>query len=109
MRISDGSSDVCSSDLKPAANFHNALVDGVLRWLEARTEWLAPDRLARAALNVPEAQGSLRIGPPPTVRNEPSPIDPAFMAAIGRKYDVAERDARNRELDRKSTRLDSRH
>src|SRR3546814_2232564 len=28
----------------------------------------------------------------------PSPIDPAFMAAIGRKYDVAERDARNRAL-----------
>src|SRR3546814_572802 len=83
---------------KPAANFQNALVDGVLRWLEARTEWLAPDRLSRAALNVPEAQGSLRIGPPPTVRNEPSPIDPAFMAAIGRKYDVAERDARNRAL-----------
>lgn len=83
---------------KPAANFQNALVDGVLRWLEARPEWLAPDRLSRAALNVPAAQGSLRIGPPPTVRNEPSPIDPAFMAAIGRKYDVAERDARNREL-----------
>src|SRR3546814_10695059 len=36
---------------KPAANFQNALVDGVLRWLEARTEWLAPDRLSRAALN----------------------------------------------------------
>src|SRR3546814_9788487 len=32
---------------KPAANFQNALVDGVLRWLEARTEWLAPDRLSR--------------------------------------------------------------
>src|SRR3546814_6379873 len=81
---------------KPAANFQNALVDGVLRWLEARTEWLAPDRLSRAALNVPEAQGSLRIRPPPTVRNGPSPIDPAFMATIGRQYDVAERDARNR-------------
>ena len=49
---------------KPAANFQNALVDGVLRWLEARPEWLAPDRLSRAALNVPEARGSLRIGPP---------------------------------------------
>src|SRR3546814_20014875 len=58
----------------------------------------APDRLSRAALNVPEAQASRRIGPPPTVRNEPSPIDPAFMVAIGRKYDVAERDARNRAL-----------
>jgi hypothetical protein len=56
------------------------------------------DRLSRAALNVLEVQESLRIGPPPTVRNDPSPIDPAFMAAIGRKYDVAERDARNRAL-----------
>src|SRR3546814_13556969 len=42
---------------KPAANFQNALVDGVLRWLEARTEWLAPDRLARAALHATEAPG----------------------------------------------------
>ena len=74
------------------------LVDGVLRWLEARPEWLAPDMLTGAALDAPDARGSLRIGPPPTVRNEPPPIDPAFMAAIGRKYDVAERDARNRAL-----------
>lgn len=82
---------------KPAANFQNALVDGVLRWLDARPDWLAlaPYRNAPSAVR---EQPSLWIGPPPTQRNEPPPVDPEFMAAIGRKYDVAERDARNRAL-----------
>src|SRR3546814_3995923 len=35
---------------KQAANFQNALYDGVLRRLEARTEWPAPDRAPRDAL-----------------------------------------------------------
>ncbi|MDR2857309.1 MAG: DUF3883 domain-containing protein [Novosphingobium sp.] len=84
---------------KPAANFQNALIDGVLRWLDARPDWLAPGRLTSlgsAALR--EYPAPLWIGPPPTQRNEPPPVDAAFMAAIGRKYDVAERDARNRAL-----------
>lgn len=42
-----------------------------------------------------EHDGAVPIGAPSTHRNEPSPLDPALMAAIGRKYDVAERDARN--------------
>lgn len=94
---------------KPAANFQNALVDGVLRWLDARPDWLAPGSFAMGAAVgeknavtgssrlIPD-QPSLWIGPPPTQRNEPPPVDPKFMAAIGRKYDVAERDARNRRL-----------
>lgn len=82
---------------KPAANFQNALVDGVLRWLDARPDWLAPATSEGASSTVREG-ASLWIGPPPTQRNEPPPIDPEFMAAIGRKYDVAERDARNRAL-----------
>lgn len=82
---------------KPAANFQNALVDGVLRWLDARPDWLAPLRSKTASSSVQE-RPSLWIGPPPAQRNEPPPIDPEFMAAIGRKYDVAERDARNRAL-----------
>lgn len=81
---------------KPAANFQNALVDGVLRWLDARPDWLEP-KLSHAPASVREAP-SLWIGPPPAQHNEPPPVDPAFMAAIGRKYDVAERDARNRRL-----------
>jgi Domain of unknown function (DUF3883) len=81
---------------KPAANFQDALVDGVLRWLNAHPDWLSPKTDPVASL-VREAS-SLWIGPPPTQRNEPPPVDPAFMAAIGRKYDVAERDAHNRRL-----------
>ncbi|MFC3175016.1 hypothetical protein ACFOD9_12220 [Novosphingobium bradum] len=69
---------------KPAANFQNALVDGVLRWLEARADWWQP-MARRRGLSVGE-QGatlghdrlgpdapSLWIGPPPTQRNEPPP------------------------------------
>lgn len=82
---------------KPAANFQNALVDGVLRWLDAKPDWLAPKQPSIKQSRVAETP-SLWIGPPPTQRNEPPPIDPEFIAAIGRKYDVAERDARNRAL-----------
>ena len=82
---------------KPAANFQNALVDGVLRCLDTRPHWLAPKERAVQPSRLREAS-TLWIGPPPTQRNEPPPVDPEFMAAIGRKYDVAERDARNRAL-----------
>lgn len=47
----------------------------------------------------------LWFGPPPTKRNEPPPVDPDFMAAIARKFDVAERDARNRALGEAGERL----
>jgi len=81
---------------KPAANFQNALVDGVLRWLDAHPGWLAPAQ--RVSSGRPHPEPLLHFGPPPTQRNEPSPVDPEFIAAMGRKYDVAERDARNRAL-----------
>ena len=81
---------------KPAANYQNALFDGVLRWLNARPGWLAPK--ADSVPSLVREASSLWIGPPPTQRNEPPLVDPAFMAAIGRKYDAAERDARNRRL-----------
>ena len=81
---------------KPAANFQTALVDGVLRWLDANPAWLTP-KAQTSSSNLSQVP-SLLIGPPPTQRNEPLPIDPKFMAAIGRKVDVAERDARNRAL-----------
>ena len=84
---------------KPAANFQNALVDGVLRWLNAREDWLAPDLARSAASSAPVFEDRpLWIGPPPSLRNEPPPVDAEFMAAIGRKYDVAQRDERNRAL-----------
>ena len=90
---------------KPAANFQNALVDGVLRWLDRNENWLAPpanqSRLRDpAATNWigPPTERLLEFGPIPSQRNEPSPVDAEFMAKIGLKYDVAERDARNRAL-----------
>lgn len=82
---------------KPAINFQNALIDGVLRWLDSRPDWLAPNESGRMSSIVQEIP-QLWIGPPPTQRNEPPLVDPDFMSSIGRKYDVAERDARNRAL-----------
>ena len=43
-------------------------------------------------------EAPLWIGTPPTLANEPSPVDPKFLAAIASKVDVAERDARNTAL-----------
>lgn len=42
----------------------------------------------------------LWIGPPPTHSNAPPPEELEQMAAIARKYDMAERDACNRALGR---------
>ncbi len=83
--------------LKPAKHYQNALADGVLRWLDQRPDWLEPRTQAHEG-NLVRNVSSLLIGPPPTHQNEPPLIDPALMAAIGKKYDVAERDARNRRL-----------
>ena len=85
---------------KPAANFQNALVDRVLRRLEDQPDWLDPQKYARSSAASVRETPALWIGPPPTHRNEPPLIDPEFMARVGRKYDVAERDARNRSLGR---------
>lgn len=86
---------------KPKARFQNSLVDAVLRWLEFRPDW-SNARLTsgnETANRVREAP-ILWIGPAPTFSNEPPPVDAKFMASIARKYDVAERDARNRSLGR---------
>lgn len=85
------------SGYKPAANFQNALIDGVLRCLEKNPNWHIPNRSGAPATHVAD-RPTIWIGPPPRLRNEPPPLDPEFMAAIGRKYDVAERDAQNRQL-----------
>ena len=83
---------------KPAANFKNALIDGVLRRLDDMPRWLQPKRLSPQERDSVRETPPLWIGPPPTQRNEPPPIDPVLMASIGLKYDVAERDGRNRIL-----------
>lgn len=95
---------------KPAANFQNALVDGVLRWLDGHTSWLLPKSERAAATLAPAFEDQeLWIGPPPTHKNEAPPVDVEFMAAIGRKYDVAARDERNRQLGKAGEQLVLKH
>jgi hypothetical protein len=87
---------------KPAFNFQASLVDAVVRWLNRHPDWLVST--APMAMNPsPSAlqeEAMLWIGPPPTHSNAPPPNELEQMTAIARKYDVAERDARNRALGR---------
>lgn len=85
------------SGYPPAANFQLSLVDAVLRWLSRRPEWGAPQVATQLPVNVRD-EVPLWIGTPPTLANEPSPVDPKLLAVIADKVDVAERDARNRAL-----------
>lgn len=87
---------------KPAFNFQASLVDAVVRWLDRHPDWLVST--ARMASNPSPTElreeATLWIGPPPTHSNAPPPNELEQMTAIARKYDVAERDARNRALGR---------
>lgn len=84
---------------KPASNFQTSLVDVVARYLEREAGWLKAVAVGSGAKALREAK-PLWIGPPPTLRNTPPPLDLATIDAIARKYDVAERDMRNRQLGR---------
>lgn len=78
---------------KPASQFQASLVDAVVRRLDDVTfvkRWETPRAVAE--------RPSLYIGPSPMHRNEPPPVDSERMAMIARKFDVAERDERNRSL-----------
>ncbi len=89
---------------KPVFNFQGSLVDAVTRWLAAHPTWLSPEtRLSSAGMTTPSRvreAPTLWIGPPPTVSNAPPPDELEQMQAIARRFDVAERDARNRALGR---------
>jgi hypothetical protein len=89
---------------KPAFNFQGSLIDAVARWLAAHPAWLSPDtRLSLAGSATPSRvreTPALWIGPPPTVSNVPPPDELEQMQHIARRFDVAERDARNRALGR---------
>lgn len=89
---------------KPAFNFQGSLVDAVARWLAAHPAWLSPDtRLSladKAGLSRVQEAPTLWIGPPPTLSNSPPPHELEQMQHIARRFDVAERDARNCALGR---------
>jgi hypothetical protein len=87
---------------KPAFNFQASLADAVVRWLDRHPDWLSPSsrRTQRSASLAMAEDYTLWIGPPPTHSNQPPPAELEQMIALARKYDVAERDARNRALGR---------
>lgn len=83
---------------KPAVNVQGALERAVVRWLNSHPDWLA-----RAAGRGPADAGAaaqLRVGPPPTLSNQPPPQELEQMLLIAARYDVAGRDERNRALGR---------
>lgn len=84
---------------KPAFNFQTPLVDAVARWLVTNAAWISrPPRAAQTGY-LREAK-QLWIDPPPTMRNAPPPDELDQMLGIAQKFDVAERDERNRTLGR---------
>jgi hypothetical protein len=85
---------------KPAFNFQASLVDAVVRWLDRHPDWLVPAARRGANASAGREAAPLWIGPPPTHSNAPPPDELEQMTAIARKYDAAERDARNRALGR---------
>ncbi|MGI9127876.1 MAG: DUF3883 domain-containing protein [Roseomonas sp.] len=84
---------------KPAFNFQMSLVDAVVRWLDRNPAWLTrlPDPHLAPGLR---ETASIFINQPPTFSNQPPPEELEQMLRIARKYDVAERDERNRALGR---------
>jgi Domain of unknown function (DUF3883) len=85
---------------KPASNYQAALLDGVVRYLNAKPAWIEPVFKAREKTVDPilRENQTLWIGPPPTHSNLPPAIDLVKAKAVAEKFDVAERDARNRKL-----------
>lgn len=87
---------------KPLANFQSALIDGVGRFLALKGQFVL-GVAAAAPAKVAEAT-TLWIGPPP----QPSPDDEKETKALRRlvrKFDPAERDARNRALGKQGEEL----
>lgn len=86
---------------KPASQFQLSLVDAVIRYLDLNRDWVSRAHLfdkKRAGKFAVRDAGNLWIGPAPTFSNQPPPIDAERMATIATKYDVAGRDAANRQL-----------
>jgi hypothetical protein len=87
---------------KPLAKFQNALIDGIERYLALRGEPLL--QAAPAPQQRVTDPSTLWIGPPPEPSREDQVQTPA-LARLIRKFDPAERDARNRALGKAGERL----
>jgi hypothetical protein len=85
---------------KPASNYQAALLDGVARYLKAKPDWIEQATNVHGQLIDSDLRESrtLWIGPPPTHSNVPPAVDLTKAKAVAEKFDIAERDARNRRL-----------
>lgn len=81
---------------KPMVNFQKALLDGVERFIDQRTDFVLPLTAREMAL---AEQGALFIGEAPVKIERPEDAHPA-LARLVRKFDPAARDERNRALGR---------
>lgn len=84
---------------KPAVNYQASLEDAVARWLaqdQDRLSYLAVSRQSSVLQEV----ASIWVGPAPTLSNQSPPQELEQMLRIARKFDVAGRDERNRNLGR---------
>jgi hypothetical protein len=93
---------------KPAFNFQRSLEKAVLRWLDAHPGWITRAPSPMAAKGMAES-AALWIGPPPTMSNAPEPEEAEQAMVIARRYDVAERDERNRALGKAGEELVVKH
>ena len=84
---------------KPAVNFQGSLELAVVRWLNSHPGWLVRVP-SRGDARANDAATQLWVGPPPTLSNQPPPQELEQMLHIARKFDVADRDERNRALGR---------
>lgn len=87
---------------RPLPHFQNALIDGVERYLASKGQ-----PIFTFATSVPEGvaePAALWIGPPPVITPKEH-SEPERLKQLVRKFDPAERDARNRKLGRQGEEL----
>lgn len=87
---------------KPLPNFQNALIDGIGRYLALKGQPIL-GLATQSGSKVAEAT-SLWIGPPPSPSSEDEKETDSLKRLV-RKFDPAERDARNRALGRQGEEL----
>lgn len=80
---------------KPRANYQHVLIDGIERYLDVQGESLVIEQIPQPAF---VAESELFLEAPPVMQAVVKPNEP--LNRLVRKFDPAERDARNRKLGR---------
>lgn len=81
---------------KPAFNFQMSLVDSVAKWLALNSSWV--ERIPSINNTETREPKALFLGPAPTLSNQAPPEELEMTLRIAQKFDVAQRDERNRNL-----------